>query len=329
MSFPTHATASRLRPVGAPLEATSIGSVALGRLSARKGVVHSVFDGAVNILFPGGLVSLVPESAGRGPLNITLRVPDGAPRMSSLVPKVGAEMTMQGLRLEAYGGADILLGSAEIYSPPHRLSLPLLKSDLFLANSEAMRRTAVESGKMAGLGGLLALLTPRLVGTTNGNLNIFALAARKRIVRLEQAFMGEDRDALAHAVRELIGLGPGLTPSSDDLLAGLILLSVLYGANGGSRRPGRLISEAVGTSARGRTTLLSEEFLLQAGSGNGNEPVTKLCTTLLTGGRDAVEQETEHVLAIGETSGTDTVLGIILGARLCIHLPSGLAGRGL
>lgn len=126
----------------------------------------------------------------------------------------------------------------------------------------------------------------------------------------------------------MVGLGPGLTPSSDDMLAGLVLLSVLYKVNAGSARgPTRLISEVVSAEARGRTTLLSEEFLRQACSGNGNEPVVRLCSALLTRPSKTVQNETRHVLNIGATSGTDTTLGIALGARFCIGSPSGLAER--
>jgi hypothetical protein len=181
---------------------------------------------------------------------------------------------------------------------------------------------------MAGLGELLALTPPRVDRATAKNLNIFASSALGRIVRLEQAFRSEKKNALKEAVSELIGLGPGLTPSSDDMLAGLVLLCVLYAKNRGcAQRASRLIAQITAEEAQGRTTILSEEYLRQAASGRGNEPVIRLCAALLTGGRESVERETRLVLTIGETSGTDTVLGLVLGAMLCAGRQSSLAKR--
>ena len=112
------------------------------------------------------------------------------------------------------------------------------------------------------------------------------------------------------------------------MLAGLVLLCVLYAKNSGcAQRASRLIAQVIAEEARGRTTILSEEYLRQAASGRGNEPVMRLCTALLTGGRESVERETRRVLAIGESSGTDTVLGIVLGTMLCMGRQSSLAQR--
>ena len=133
---------------------------------------------------------------------------------------------------------------------------------------------------------------------------------------------------LTDAVSDLIGLGPGLTPSSDDTLAGLVLLCVLYAKNFGRAQPAiLLVAQAVAEMPRGRTTTLSEEFLLQAASGRGNERVMGLCAAVLTGARESVERETRRVLAIGETSGTDAVLGIVLGTMFCTGRRFGLEER--
>jgi hypothetical protein len=196
------------------------------------------------------------------------------------------------------------------------------------ANLEIMRNTALLFGNMTGLGELLALTTPGATCTPDGKLNIFAASGLRRIVRLEHAFRSEEKNALTDAVSELIGLGPGLTPSSDDMLAGLVLLCILYAKNRGcAQRATRLLARVIAKGVGGKTTLLSEEYLSQAASGRGNEPVMRLCATLLTGRPESVERETRRVLAIGESSGTDTVLGVVLGAMLCMGKQSNFAKR--
>jgi Protein of unknown function (DUF2877) len=311
------------------MEVSSVGSLAHSRLEeGGEGTIHGVFDGAINILLTSGLISLVPDAVQRGPMNITLRLPAGSPKMSSLGVRVGEKVRVLGSTLKFGNGHRIKFGSGTIYSPKRKFTLPALEKNEVIANLEVMRRTALKFGSMEGLGQLLALMRPRAPKMKRENLNIFATAALPRIVRLEQAFRSEQRIALTNAISELIGLGPGLTPSSDDMLAGLVLLGLLYSDNTGrAQRRSRLIAEVAAAEARGKTTLLSEEYLRQAASGRGNEPVMRLCAALMTGGRDSVERETRRVLAIGETSGTDTVLGIALGTKLCTGRQSGLIWR--
>jgi len=308
------------------IEASSVGCVAHSRLKeGGEGIIHGVFDAAVNILFAGGLVSLVPEAVQRGPLNVTLRLPVELSRMSSFGIRAGDRVKVQGLTLELADRHRISFGSAEIYSQKLKFALPMLADNEIEANLEVVRKTALLFGNMAGLGELLALTAPRTARTVGGRLNIFASFALHRIVRLERAFRSEEKNALRDAVSELIGLGPGLTPSSDDMLAGIVLLCVLYAKNRGrAERASRLIAEMTAEEACGRTTIISEEYLRQAASGTGNEPVIRLCTALLTGGQESVEQETRRVLAIGETSGTDTILGIVLGTMFCTNKASNL-----
>jgi hypothetical protein len=310
------------------MTATSVGSTAHARLRAngREGVVNGVFDGAVNILLAGGLISLVPETGEMGPLNIKLRLPVGPDRMSSLGIRNGDRVIVHGSSLEVGNRHRILFGSTGIYSPKRRFTVPMLEEDEIAANLEAARSTALLFGNMAGLGQLLALVGPRVDRAPSHNLNVFASAALPRIVRLERAFRSEEESRVTNACSELIGLGPGLTPSSDDMLAGLVLLCVLYSRNcGRAQRATRLIAQAAAAEALGKTTTLSEEYLRQAAWGRGNERVMRLCTTMLTEGRESVERETRRVLAIGETSGTDTVLGIVIGTVLCLGKTSSLA----
>jgi len=324
---PVGPTSNRFGP--SILEASSVGSVACSRLEEGVGgVVLGAFDGAVNVLLDGGLISLVPEAVERGPLNVTLRLPIGLPMRSSLGARAGDRVRVKGSILELDNHVRIQFGSAEIYSPTRRFGLPMHEESAIAANLEAMKKTALLYGNVSGLGELLTLVGPRGTRVKAGDLNIFASAAISRIVRLERAFRSEERNALAGAVSDLMGLGPGLTPSSDDMLAGLVLLCVLYAANRGrERRASRLLARVTATEAQGRTTILSNEYLRQAASGRGNEPVMRLCAALLTGGRESVELETRRVLAIGGTSGTDIVLGVFLGTLLCMGGRSGLVRR--
>ncbi len=309
------------------LEATSIGGVARSRLKEGiEGTVQGTFDSAINVCFSGGLVSLVPEFIGRGPLNVTLQLPIGLSSLSPLDVRDGDKVRVEGFAMELSNRHLITFDSAEIYSPEAKFTLPMLSNNAIGGNLEVLRQTALAFGSMAGFGDLLELTVPGTTIVKGKKLNLFASAGLQRIIHLEQSFRSEEREAIGGAVRELIGLGPGLTPSSDDLLAGLVLMCILFGKNGGyEERAVSLVVKAIAEEAVGRTTALSEEYLLQAALGRGNEPVMRLCAELLTGGQESIEEQTKRVLSIGGSSGTDIVLGILLGGMFCIGRNSNLA----
>ncbi len=309
------------------IRATSVGESARARLAqGAEGSVVGAFDRAVNIALSRGLVCLVTQEAGRGPLNIAVKLPSGVRTISCLGLRIGDRVRIRRSNLELGEHCRIFLGSADTYSPSLKLKLEILGEDRLASNLETMRSTALRRGRKKGLGGLMALVSPRREECPTGRLNIFASAALPSVVRLERAYHSENVSELTEAVRGLIGLGPGLTPSSDDMLAGLVLACALCSEYlGHSRRAARFVAEATVAEARGKTTTLSEEYLRQAAAGRGNEPVMKLCEALLTGSRASVERWTVRLLALGDTSGTDAVLGILLGIKFCTGQRSGLS----
>lgn len=128
----------------------------------------------------------------------------------------------------------------------------------------------------------------------------------------------QDRGGIERAVKGLTGLGPGLTPSGDDVLAGfaavLFLLSEQLSIDGVSRR---YIAELIAAIACPRTTLLSVSFLACAARGEVSESLGHLLIGLTL---PLVESETllkaaERVLDFGASSGSDTLLGVLAGLR--------------
>ena len=66
-----------------------------------------------------------------------------------------------------------------------------------------------------------------------------------------------------HGATGLVGWGPGLTPLGDDLLIGFLLAAYLLNPV----EAAKAATEDVLTAVRGRTTTLSEAFLLVASEG--------------------------------------------------------------
>jgi hypothetical protein len=116
---------------------------------------------------------------------------------------------------------------------------------------------------------------------------------------------------LADAADALLGLGPGLTPAGDDVLAGAL---VTY-AHLGPPLP------ALAARVRARadaTTALSADLLGHASAGRAAPPVVGLLDALV--GARAVGPALDDLLAVGSTSGSDTATGVLLAARVLADL---------
>ncbi len=110
-------------------------------------------------------------------------------------------------------------------------------------------------------------------------------------------------------VRPLLGLGPGLTPAGDDLLAGLL---VGLAGRPDLRDP---LADAVGRQAPAGTTWLSAELLLLAADGLAAPAVVAVADALDGHGPgDALARTLPDLLSVGHTSGPALARGLLLAA---------------
>lgn len=105
----------------------------------------------------------------------------------------------------------------------------------------------------------------------------------------------------------LVGRGPGLTPSGDDMLVGLL---ALLSATGRLHPDGQGWLRALLLTEGARlTTEIALEYLLAAMSGAYASAVIDLVTALDRGPR-AVRAARAHLLHHGHTSGCDLLIGL-------------------
>jgi hypothetical protein len=121
------------------------------------------------------------------------------------------------------------------------------------------------------------------------------------------------RGDLPAAVGALAGLGPGLTPSGDDVLGGLLVVLAVVG------HEGRELRNAVDGAP---THAISRAFLTWAARGQAVEPVHRLLGALSHSDAAAVRRHQEAVLALGHTSGADLLLGLRLGLGAPVSRPA-------
>jgi hypothetical protein len=112
-------------------------------------------------------------------------------------------------------------------------------------------------------------------------------------------------------VDDLLGLGPGLTPAGDDVLAGLLV--------GLHHRPDLRdpLAADVARLAPARTTALSAALLRHAAAGHAVPTLTAVADALTGAGEDGdLEAALSRLLSVGNTSGTALAHGLLRAGRI-------------
>ncbi|WP_254907531.1 DUF2877 domain-containing protein [Candidatus Enterococcus lemimoniae] len=106
----------------------------------------------------------------------------------------------------------------------------------------------------------------------------------------------------------LIGRGPGLTPSGDDMVVGHLAARILLKEENSTLI--NLLTELL--TEQFLTTDISKHYLLCALSGRFSEPVRNLVTALTTNSNEEeIAHAAEAIMSVGHTSGVDLLAGLI------------------
>lgn len=131
-------------------------------------------------------------------------------------------------------------------------------------------------------------------------------------VQIRQGAKDLDADRLRSGARLLAGLGEGLTPSGDDfLIGGIYALWVNFHPS----LAGSLAAE-ISSVAAPRTTALSSTSLKAATRGEAGQLWHGLLTNLAFGSAAGVEVAVRRLLAVGHTSGADSLAGFLFVSEI-------------
>jgi Protein of unknown function (DUF2877) len=258
--------------------------------------VAAVFERSVYLRRGETFVCLGGPSIGNGPLTMIV---DFCP--SGL--RAGAPVSITE-RAISIGDRHLTLDRCELWRPSSRPAA--LEYDRLIEGCRAItKRMVVE----APAEGLARIHEPGRDGTA------LARIVRPRIARFESwlrhAFEPDQTAAdSAHvAVWDLIGLGPGLTPSGDDFLAGaLALLDALA-----KRKAHAALARAITTAPRGLTSPLSHCLLSAATHGHVGERLSLAVAAVVAGDVGAA---IAAIRTIGHSSGWDMLVGATAALRV-------------
>lgn len=295
---------------------SSDGRPRLGPSAARASArVHSCFRSAVNITTPDGLLTIASETVGGLPNGI---VADLGPDFRALGIRTG--MTVEadetglfipgiGLRLHLAGA---VAWSPRIRPPSDGVSQAAAR---WRQRSAATHARTLEDARAGGLAGLLGTTT---ASRPAGPVDVTD-RARPVLIALAGALAQGDRSAASRLALGLIGLGPGLTPSGDDVLVGL------EAALHASGRPTAGFVGGALDRVDDRTTAVAATLLRHAARGEFAERLHVLLAALLGPDDAAIPGAIERAVAWGATSGTDCLVGVLCGLDLATGSDAWLA----
>jgi hypothetical protein len=287
-------------------------------IPTTRGSIQSVFPRAANLLFgnrlltlharetpcaPNGLV--LPLRAGGGPLA------DLQTGMAVIIERGTISIPTPSLRLSTQNSQpwDPHPHLEPGACPPERLERNLARLLTLMAGRASREGLAALARPEAD-----AASPPTDAPATNESFLLHT--ARPAAARLLEGATHQHIQSVRQGASTLIGLGPGLTPSGDDLLIGFMAATSLLGEPLGlsSEWYHRLHRELL-TIARGRTNQLSITWMEYAQQGQVAEHLGRLFQALVGDDARPLEEAALTVLKTGATSGSDLLAGIILGSR--------------
>ena len=295
------------------LRAASIGS-AVPRENFDA-VIQSVFDSAVNLRLAGEdrLITLLVSDRYELPQGIRIETKNVA--LQTLTPPTTLRASPN-LHAASRGGIlrfdsstlTVDLRGASVWRCP----VPDLHADM---GSPAVQQAWVRAWER-----LNQEQRRRKIDIVAGDLFRFGagpeLSRRmsKPVMRLVTAAEQFDPQGAQHAAEKMIGLGPGVTPSGDDILLGF--LAGLWSTARGNERESiflRAFGESLIFLAR-QTSEISRTYLYHATRGEFSSGLSDLAQAIAKGGQ--IEEALEEAMRLGHSSGMDSVTGLLIG--LCV-----------
>ena len=290
--------------------------------------VESVFDNSFYInIGENQLLRFIKYEDYISTSSAVINTDDGDFSLKSIGIHKGMEVLLKeddlliGDRFKVSGISDI----TKWYPPELPQKKPVAELEVIKLNLRVMRDIIYTCPSREGLVPLLENIE------LLGSIELFLKPQKQSMVErarpgIEKTMWGlfsYDIDTVINSAETIIGLGPGLTPSCDDFLGGLIL-SLKFGEdiiNIGGPQDKRFYNEVatrIYQQAQGKTTVFSLNMLREATKGICPHSVVKLINTLLTGGPDQVANDSKTLVKMGDTSGADTAIGMYYGIRFLI-----------
>ena len=272
--------------------------------------VAAVFDRSLYLRSGEKFVCIGGPTIGNGPLTLVAAC-DLRSALLGLRPGQPAAVSQSAITI---GPTAFVLDACDLWRPdawPRVASLAALSE-----THDAIAHRAATEAPDEGLGRAIA-------GACDTRL---ARVARIRIARFEawlrNAIDADGASSLPAPVRDLVGLGPGLTPSGDDFLIGALALLAAIGKTEAHASLARALADVPPEL----TSPLSRCFLRAAAAGHVGEKLHTAVSAITAGDADAA---IAAIRDVGHSSGWDMMAGAMtaLAASCAANRPRALTNH--
>ncbi len=286
-------------------QAILIGTIAKREINnASFGRVTAVFERSIYLEVNSSWICLADASLGLGPLVVSIKSMYGRDWINSF--RVG--------RLVKFSSESIRIDDSIIISTKGVCSWVPSKASNWTKTSILVGLNALENLVESnipdkGLGRFIFEYPDRFPSSDESMAAEHSIEILKNWVR--QCFEIQmpiipDKEAIA----SLIGLGPGLTPSGDDFLGGMLIALHICGEKSVKNNLYVQIESLIDS-----TGPVSSSHLNAAAFGEGSHSLHQLLNMLLEGNEAYLELGIDSINQIGHTSGWDALAGAVVVLR--------------
>lgn len=251
-----------------------------------KYLIHSSFKNSINFHKGERILTIGNQFIGSGPTNIIFNNIEDFKNISSIIKNKNSILI---------GDLKFKINNTKIYDS--KLKIEKFNLEKFYYNLNLFENyVKVLSGRKG--------LSPLLDNNFIKNERVIDKFIIKIKSGIEKIFNGD----LIVGIKEIKGVGIGLTPSGDDFiygfLTGISIIEILQNKNLSS------LKKLVYDNAKSEN-LISNNFLYFASEGLFFEKTKNLIISLFYGDESEILERVTKVLQIGETSGVDFSVGLI------------------
>jgi hypothetical protein len=290
----------------------------------KTGTIYGVFSKAIYLKVDCSLITLTAEN-GNFPYGVILKSED-----LSFIRRVNLQDTFFISNCSSIFPKQFIsldFSEAVAWIPGHFPSR-LVDHQKVLDNLEVLKTYLENFSINEGLVDVARYIEPRRRAIAQNNLddvslNVFCQFALPilRSIKINWE-IGFYEEAMLHAYK-LVGLGPGLTPSGDDFLLGM--MSSIYGGFNLCPFIKTQLKQALkllAISENQITSEISRGLLYEASAGKVPEYLYNLTYSLFYSDIDDTSSCAKQLANIGATSGQDMIVGALFGGVLMMELIS-------
>ena len=283
----------------------------------RKAEIHSIFKSTINIISEDGkFIPIVINNKPMSPFSIKL---DKILDFNEINIAIGEKIIFKDKYLQGenirikYDQAKLWDNKVDLKNKIDSLINVIIKLD-------RVKEYILSEGNKDGIYGLMQFIPYDLCEEVKNNLDPTHLFIKERFIKFINAFEHSNLEDINELSRKIIGFGPGLTPSMDDFISGIMIANiyVTHMLNSNIENSYKLNAEIV-RDIENKTTRVSEEMLKQASIGESNEDIRSLIISIVNKDNHSLDQLLKRVISFGHSSGTDILCGIYIGCKILIN----------